>query len=276
MDIFQKITNFYHATKNEKTIIGRSTFGRNIYAVKIGEGEPTGIAQYAIHGREFITATLALAHYKKGLPKGSCWIVPLANPDGCLLSEIGLASVEDETERTKLFALNKDSRDFSLWKANGRGVDLNVNFDAKWGKGVKNTRLAGSENYIGAAPFSETESRALKKFTQRIKPSYTVSYHTKGEEIYWQFLQPEKAKLRDRALAEIIARSTGYSIVSLSGSVGGYKDWCIQEFGIPSFTIEAGANMFTHPLKEESIENILTKNENVLYDLSMAIWEMER
>ncbi len=276
MDIYQKITNFYHAAKNEKAIIGRTTFGRNIYAVKIGEGQPVGIAQYAIHGREFITASLSLAHYRKGLQKGSCWLVPLVNPDGCLLSEMGLASVEDEKERANLYALNKDSKDFSLWKANGRGVDLNVNFDAKWGKGAKNTRIAGSENYIGVSPFSEKESKALKEFTERINPNYTLSYHTKGEEIYWHFSQPEKASLRDRALAEIIARSTGYSIVSLSGSVGGYKDWCIQEFGIPSFTIEAGADAFKHPLKEESFENILTKNENVLYDLSMAIWEMKR
>ena len=72
----------------------KSLCGRNIYAVKIGEGSPVGLAQYAIHGREWITAELAFAHYARGLEKGSFWLIPLVNPDGALLSQCGLSSVK--------------------------------------------------------------------------------------------------------------------------------------------------------------------------------------
>ena len=77
----------------QKQIIGKSFLGRNIYAVKIGYGRPTGIVQYAIHGREYITAELARSHFQKGVHKGSVWLIPLANPDGALLSQVGISGI---------------------------------------------------------------------------------------------------------------------------------------------------------------------------------------
>ena len=270
MCIYDRITTFYDGVKTQKAVIGRSLFGRNLYAVKIGEGRPIGIAQYAIHGREFITAALAVEHYALGLKKGSCWFVLLVNPDGALLSECGLHTAPTKKRET-LLKLNNGNADFSLWKANGRGVDLNVNFDAKWGEGTKNVRCAGSENYIGESPFSEPESLALKTFTLKIRPDYTVSYHTKGEEIYWHFFQPPTTLLRDKSLAERLSKTTGYPIVEATGSVGGYKDWCIQTLGIPSFTVEVGAEEFTHPLRENALPNIVEHNRYALYELSGEI-----
>lgn len=269
MDIYQSIGQFYEKANTEKCIIGKSVFGRNIYAVKMGEGSPVGIAQYAIHGREFITAKLAVEQYKIGLKRGSCWLIPLVNPDGALLSEVGVNSVK-KRYRNKLLQMNK-SEDFSLWKANGRGVDLNVNFDADWGMGVKNVYKPSAENYVGKQPFSEPETRALKRFTLQIKPDYTLSYHTKGEEIYWYFYQSGERAERDRKLAEELSALTGYKLAYAKGSVGGYKDWCIERLGIPSFTIETGSDEFTHPLKEQQLENILEHNLYALYELSARI-----
>ncbi len=269
MDIYQSIREFYKRANTEKRIVGKSFFGRNIYAVKMGEGSPVGLAQYAIHGREFITAKLAVEQYKIGVKKGSCWLVPLVNPDGALLSEKGLSSVK-ERYHANLLKINK-SEDFSLWKANGRGVDLNVNFDADWGQGAKNVFQPDSENYVGEQPFSESESRALKRFTLQIKPDYTLSYHTKGEEVYWYFYQSGTTLARDRALAERLSALTGYSLAYAKGSVGGYKDWCIEKLGIPSFTVECGSDRFTHPLKDEGLTNILEHNLYALYELSARI-----
>ena len=268
MDIYQTVSKFYQSVQTKKAIIGKSTFGRKIYAFKIGDGAPVGIAQYAIHAREYITSYLALKHFQVGLFKGSFWIIPLVNPDGATLSQTGLQSVRRESDKRKLLALNGNSADFSLWKANGRGVDLNVNFDARWGTGAKNTRCAGSENYIGKKPFSEPETRALKNFTQKINPDYTVSYHTKGEEIYWYFYQSMRTCPRDKRLAFALSRSTGYPLSLAKGSAGGYKDWCIQALGIPSFTVEAGDDQLCHPLGLETLDDIVEKNANALYDLS--------
>lgn len=269
MDIYQTVEQFFSTVQTEKAIIGKSVLGRNLYAVKIGDGSPVGIAQYAMHGREYITARLAFEHYRVGVKKGSFWLIPLVNPDGALLSELGLDSVKREKEKARLFELNK-STDFSLWKANARGVDLNVNFAARWGKGAKNLRTAGAENYIGERPFSEPETRALKAFTEYIRPDYTVSYHTKGEEIYWYFYQSMRVCARDKALALALSRSTGYPLCMAKNSVGGYKDWCIQRLGIPAFTIEAGKDEYPHPLGEEALRDMNEKNGYALYDLSGA------
>ncbi len=272
MDIYEKTKSFYECWQGEKTVIGKSVLGRNIYAVKVGEGEPIGLSQYAMHGREFITAELAFLHAKVGVKRGSVWIIPLVNPDGALLSEVGLVSVKTQKERDRLLALN-GGEDFSLWKANANGVDLNVNFPARWGKGVKNTRVAGGENYIGAKPFSEPESLALKKFTEKVAPKFTLSYHTKGEEIYWYFSQSIRDCYRDKTLALILSKSTGYPLAMAKGSAGGYKDWCILKWKIPSFTIEVGADCLVHPIREEGLENILRKNKRALFDLSKAFEE---
>ena len=272
VDIYQWTKEFYESVTTEKLVIGKSVFGRDIFAVKIGEGEPVGIVQYAIHGREYITARLARVHYEVGTAQGSCWLLPLVNPDGALLAEVGLSSIPKEKRET-LLALNGGKKDFFLWKANGNGVDLNVNFAARWGKGEKNVRAAGRENYIGKTPFSEPETRALRTFTEKVRPAYTVSYHTKGEEIYWYFYQPIRACCRDKRLALALSESTGYPLRYARGSVGGYKDWCIQRYGIPAFTIEAGKDVFSHPLGEREFVDVAEKNRYALYRLSE---EMEK
>ncbi len=266
MDIYAEVQAFFKRVKTEKRIIGKTYFGRDIYAVKMGEGQPVGIAQYGIHGREYITAKLAFAHYVHGVKRGSYWLIPLANPDGALLSQVGIVSVP-KAERGRLIDCNRGADNFSLWKANGRGVDLNVNFAARWGKGAKNSPKAGAENGIGTRAFSERETQALRDFTREIKPDFTVSYHTKGEEIYWRFYQSSRTCPRDFALAKALSASTGYPLKEAKGSVGGYKDWCIQSLKIPAFTVETGRDSLLHPIGEEGLQDIIEKNEKSLDDL---------
>jgi g-D-glutamyl-meso-diaminopimelate peptidase len=267
MDIYQEISELFSTTSLPKRIIGKSVLGRNIYAFQIGKGYPVGIAQYALHGREWVTAKLALHHIRMGIQTGSFWIIPLANPDGALLSQQGLYSVSDEKRKEYLVRLN-GGKDFALWKANARGVDLNVNFDARWGTGTQNVRKRGPENCIGTRPFSEKETRALARFTKEMNPNYSLSYHTKGEEIYWYFYQSLHTCPRDKRLAEVISTSTGYPLRETKNSAGGYKDWCIQTLKIPSFTIEVGEDIRSHPLTEKDFEDIRIKNENTLNDLA--------
>lgn len=269
MNIYEYVTDFYEGRKEEKKSIGKTPFGRTIYAMKRGEGAPVGIAIYAIHGREYITAKLAVAQFLRGVQKGSCWFLPLVNPDGALLSQIGLSSAPDEAKEN-LLQWN-GGENFSLWKANGRGVDLNVNFPAKWGTGQKNVKTEGAENYVGKSPCSEEETRALCQFTEEVHPDYTVSYHTKGEEIYWYFHQSSGYVKRDLRLAKTLSACTGYPLKEVEGSVGGYKDWCIERLKIPAFTIEVGREECTHPLGEEALEEIIIKNVDAIYALSGRI-----
>lgn len=222
--IYEKIAKFYESYSGRKCVIGYSFKGKEIFAFHIGS--PTGrqfISTYAIHGREWITAKLALKHINIGVDKGGGWIIPLVNPDGAAISE-GIRP---------------------MWKANARGVDLNCNFDADWGSGRLNTKRRGAENCIGDYPFSESETKALKEFTQKIRPFVTFSFHTKGEEIYWQYNGQG-----DENGAEILAEETGYKPKIIYGSAGGYKDWCIQKLNIPAYTIECASDSSEHPITD--------------------------
>ncbi len=239
--------------------------------MKIGDGKPVGLAQYALHGREYITAELAFAQYREGVYQGSLWLLPLTNPDGALLAQVGLQTAPKEAQNSLLSINGRE--DFSLWKANGRGVDLNVNFPARWGRGEGNVYSPASQGYIGKTPLSEPESIALQKFTEQIRPDYTVSYHTKGEEIYWYFHQSLRTCPRHKSLALALSRSTGYPLAYTKNSVGGYKDWCILRWNIPSFTVEVGKDSLPHPLGEEAIADIIERNGRSLYDLSKEFVE---
>lgn len=267
MNIYDDLRRFYDGYQGEKRIIGTSCEGRKLYAFFIGRHEgPVAVSQYAIHAREWITAYLALAHIRRGTERGGAWVVPLANPDGALLCTEGISSVGADWRRQLLLRVNKGC-DFTLWKANAEAVDLNVNFDARWGTGKRNVTHPAAEGYIGTKPFSAPESLALKDFTYAVRPDFTISWHTKGEEIYWRFHQPLLRALRDKRYARLLRASTGYRLRETPHSAGGYKDWCVERLKIPAFTVEAGSDALAHPLGFSALGGLLKKNYNAVADL---------
>lgn len=272
MNIYRTIREFYTSYRGEKRTIGQSAEGRFLFAFFVGEqyGE-IGIFQYAMHAREWVTALLALEHIKRGIDHGGIWFIPLVNPDGALLSTNGIRSVKEHARREKLLRLNGE--DFSLWKANADCVDLNVNFPARWGKGAYNVRVPAPQGYIGTEPLCAPESRALAEFTKSMGVSYTVSFHTKGEEIYWRFGQEGKRAERDFAYAKALSESTGYPLAEAPDSTGGYKDWCVESLHIPAFTVEAGSDLRKHPLGEEALPEIVGRCGNAARDLTEFIWK---
>lgn len=262
------------------------------------------LIQAGIHAREYVTTFLVfklIEHYNtqiyrelSKLPTSKnhpylqlnyeLYFVPNSNVDGFRLSVEGLNFLEsdylskkttncnNETKirqiKDNLLKYNLGNKDFSLWKANANGVDLNVNFDAKFGTGIKNTNKLGAENCIGPAPLSEPESRALSKLTNKIKPDLTISYHSKGQEIYYQFFQDEHRLARDKEIAQIIAKTTKYKINDVSStSSGGYKDYCIEKLQIPAFTIEVGNDALSHPLKIADAKQIYKENKYVIHNI---------
>lgn len=265
MNVYEEVESFYKSYRGEKKIIGFSCEGRKLYAFFVGEHvSPVGISQYAMHAREWATAYLALHHIRRGVARGGVWFVPLANPDGALLSEVGLSSVSEE--RRPL--LERLGGDYRLYKCNAEGVDLNNNFDARWGSGAGNKRQPASQGYIGAFPHSAPETQALVRFTEETSPDFTLSWHTKGEEIYWRFFQTGRRALRDKRLAKLLKKSTGYPLRETPASAGGYKDWCIEKLGIPAFTIETGSDLLTHPLGRESVAGLVLRCGETVHDFT--------
>ncbi len=247
--------------------IGTSTLGQNIPYVFVGQKNGNYmIAQASMHAREHITALLCLCQAKHLLTNqlnmlGGIYFVPMANPDGVRLCQEGVGWIDDKVTKTNLVAINGGKHDFSLWKANANGVDINVNFDADWGKGKQNVYCKAGQNYVGKSACSEKETLALVDFTQKVSPLVTLSYHCKGEVVYWYFGQTRHRKWRDNRYAKAIAQHTGYALVDdTAGSVGGYKDWCIQSLRIPAYTIEVGCDDFEHPFPYSQFEKILQQN----------------
>ena len=136
----------------EIRVIGYSAFGREIIAARAGDGKKRIIATAAIHARENVTASLVAEAALNYTGNATVWFIPLVNPDGAELVAQGAAAFGGEGEY--LIALNGGSRDFQKWKANARGVDLNVNFDAKFGEGRQNVFSPAPENYVGEYPCS--------------------------------------------------------------------------------------------------------------------------
>ena len=255
MRVLDRISEFYQNFNGEKKIIGKSLFGLPIYCVCIKKTDfPVIIVQYAIHAREHITSLLCLKQiedFSRFGSLGTIYFLPLVNPDGVSVCE-----------------------NFNgLYKANGRGVDLNVNFPARWGGGKSNSTVAGDSDFIGEFPLSEPESRLLCDFTLKTKPDLTVSYHSKGEEIYWEFGQKGERRKRDKFIAQNVAKSTGYKLKLTPNSAGGYKDGCVQELKIPALTIEVGADELTHPIGEGFLAEIYQKNKRVLNVLIQVLTE---
>jgi hypothetical protein len=156
------------------------------------------------------------------------------------------------------------SGDFSLWKASARAADLNCNFPARWGMGAENVKEPAAESWPGPYPASEPETRALIDFTLKVRPKITISYHSKGREIYWRFHQAEPALSRDRRLAEALASATGYRLIDGDrNSAGGYKDWCVETLKIPAFTIEIADDRHAHPVPYSALPEESERNRGV-------------
>lgn len=237
--------------------IGSSVYGNKLYFAHMGaENGRQIIITGGIHARENVTCALvikqAFSLIGRALSVGF-YFLPMLNPDGALLIENGNIAPNFIKE------INGGD-DFSLWKANGRAVDLNLNFDAKFGKGKGNRFSPAPHGYVGERPFSEPETAALRDFTLKVKPVFTISYHALGREVYWYFGQERD----DRAAAKAIADFLNYKLVDGDlGSAGGYKDWCVT-VGIPAVTIEIGRDGLTHPLKESDVSEDIERNISLL------------
>lgn len=270
---FKTWLNNIQSDKIEKKIIGKSVMSNNIYAIEIenDSSAPWAIITGAIHAREHLSCNLICRLIEDYIGNNiktniNLAFVPLVNPDGANIAINGI----DRLSKTRHRMLKKinGSNNFSLYKSNARGVDLNNNFPANWETQFSNKKEPSSSGYYGKFPLSEPESKALAKFTKKLNPFLSISYHLKGEEIYFDFFQNKQNFERDKKMAEVFAHSTGYKIKSTQKtSSGGYKDWCVLN-NISALTIELGNDKFSHPYPQNELENIYNKNKNFFEDIN--------
>ncbi|MCL6604367.1 MAG: LysM peptidoglycan-binding domain-containing protein [Paenibacillus sp.] len=248
----------------EKDIIGYSVLGKPLHLIKIGRGSRHLHVNAALHANEWLTSPCLMSfveEYATAYARGdrwnghspqewfnnwTIWAVPMANPDGVELVQEGAGP--DHIHFDNLMKWNGGRLGFRHWKANIRGVDLGDQFPAHWEEETSRRGVRGPapRDYSGLAPLCEPEAAALAALADKIPGDAAVSLHSQGGEIYWNYrgYEPEESE----ALAKRMAEASGYRAVKLTGSDAGYKDWFIQKFHKPGFTVELGIGKNPLPL----------------------------
>jgi g-D-glutamyl-meso-diaminopimelate peptidase len=246
-------------------MIGNSILGKEIPELLIGSGSKRIHYNGSFHANEWITTAvlmtllndycLSLTNQNpiRGLltlplyRQTTLSLVPMVNPDGVDLVLNG--PPENETWANRVVELNGGSTDFSGWKANIRGVDLNDQFPARWElEKARNPSQPGPRDYVGERPLSEPEAIAMADLTRRRDFARVLAFHTQGEVIYWGFenLEPPESE----TIVNEFGRVSGYQPVKTIESYAGYKDWFIQDWRRPGFTVELGSGINPLPLTQ--------------------------
>ena len=256
----------------ETQTLASTAFGRPIQAVTIGDGPRRVLYSAAHHANEWLTAAVLLKFiedYARALQDDAeiggirarqlyqdtaVSLVPLVNPDGVDL--VTGAVSEQEREQARLLSEFYPNIPFpDGWKANLNGVDLNLQYPAGWlrAREIKFSQgftRPGPRDYVGRFPLSQIEAQALADFTQRIDPALVIAWHSQGQVIYWQYggIRIPGAE----ALAQRFADVSGYRLedTPYNSSFAGYKDWFIQTYRRPGFTIEVGTGDNPLPLTQ--------------------------
>ena len=265
--------------------IGQSVMGKPIWYLKLGSGDNAVLYNASHHANEWITTPLLLKFaedlaeasaagenifdYSAAalLDYASVTLIPAVNPDGIDL-------VTGELQQGEFYRgagnIADDWPDIPFpegWKANIRGTDLNLQYPAGWEEAKKIKYAQGVQgpapmDYVGPAPLSAPESRAMYDYTLALSPRLILSYHTQGGEIYWRYgeCEPEGAK----KIGELFAKLSGYTLADPAqvSSNAGYKDWFIEAFDRPGFTIEAGRGK--NPLPVLDFDTLYQENLPIL------------
>ena len=266
--------------------IGKSVLGTPIYAIKLGIGQRKVFYSGSIHANEWITSVLLMKFIEdyciaytnnstlygysvKNLYRDvSIYIMPMVNPDGVDLVTGYLQNNISAYQAARLVASEFSSIPFpSGWKANIRGVDLNLQFPAGWEqaraiKFAQGFTKPAPRDFVGFGPLTEPEALSIYNFTLMHDFHLVLAYHTQGQEIYWQFQNYNPSMSFE--IGQKLANTSGYRLAKTpyNSSFAGYKDWFIQNYNRPGYTIEAGIG--ENPLPISQFDEIYKDNIGIL------------
>jgi carboxypeptidase T len=243
--------------------IGRSTQGRQLWAVKISDNvaidelEPEVLLVAGQHAREHITVEQAL------------YLL-----DQLTSSDPRIVDLISKTEVYLVLNMNPDGSEFDTrgefpryWRKNRQkpfGTDLNRNWAYHWGCcGGNVSRSPRSDAYRGKRAFSAPETRALRGFVrgrklggaQQIKAA--IDFHSAAELVLWPYGYTTKNTAKGMTatqyarlahLGRTMAHANRYKAEQASDlyiAPGELPDWLWGEYGIYAYTFELGpANEF--------------------------------
>lgn len=243
-------------------VIGESVCGRDIVHFKIGKGNRKIHINASFHGNEWLTTAILMKFVNEyclslsnnqqieGMKSIELYqeftfsFVPMVNPDGV---QIVLHGPENKY-KDKIEKINTEDVDYTWWKANINGIDLNNQFPANWHieKERKYVKSPAPRDFPGEYPLSEPESIAMKNLVIKEKFDIVVALHSQGKEIYWGYGGHEP--VISKKLVSEMERVSGYQAIKYIDSHAGFRDWFIMEFEKPGFTIEVGKGVNPLPL----------------------------
>jgi len=255
-------------------VIATTAFQRPVSTLVIGNGPRKVLFSASHHANEWIT-TLVLLKFAEELAQAiqsggtlggqdarqlaervTIYMVPMVNPDGVDLVTGAISEGNIQYDTARRLGENYPAIPFpNGWKANLLGVDLNLQYPAGWlmAREIKFSQgftRPGPRDYVGRAPLNQLETRALAEYTRYIAPALILAFHSQGKEIYWQFMDIQIPGAE--ALGEKMAQASGYTLADVPYASGyaGYKDWFLQEFRRPGYTIEVGQGENPLPLSQ--------------------------
>ncbi len=263
---------------SEKTSLGLSIEGRNIWHVKISdnpdeeEGEPQILYTALHHAREpqgmatvLYFMYYLLENYGKDpqvnylIENREMYFIPVVNPDGYVYNQ------------------TTDPDGGGMWRKNRRlnsdgsyGIDLNRNYGYKWGyDDIGSSSDPTSGEYRGTESFSEPETQAIRDFCESHLIRLCLNYHTYGGVLihpwnYVDMMPPDAILYTD--LASSLTEVNGYRFGPGGSSLGyifngGTTDWMYGEQStknkIIAMTPEVGPAFWPdpseiYPLAEEN------------------------
>ncbi|WP_226667448.1 M14 family metallocarboxypeptidase [Metabacillus litoralis] len=260
-----------------KQVIGYSVLNTPIYELTIGHGKKKIHMNGSFHANEWITTSVIMHWFQNylealvndhDLDGQSCIdlyndtklsLVPMVNPDGV---DLVLNGLPDHIEyEPSLLQMNDLSIDFSQWKANIRGIDLNNQYPVKWEieKARKLPKAPAPRDYPGDAPLTEPEAIALAELVKRSQFDRVLAFHTQGEEIYWGYLRKEPVEAEE--IVKEFNKLSGYKAVRDIDSHAGFRDWFVNDWRRSGFTIELGIG--TNPLPFSQFDEIYRKSKGI-------------
>lgn len=270
----------------EMGFIGNSVLAREIPYVKVGSGQIQLCYCASFHANEWITTPVLMKFIEQFsnayvnnveiygydadalFNKVSLYVIPMVNPDGVDLVTGAISQRNPAYDYAKHIAEQYPLIPFpDGWKANIEGIDLNLQYPAGWEKARENKYRLGfigpaPRDYVGAAPLTANEAKAVYDFTLEHDFRLMLTYHTQGEVIYWKYL--DYLPPRSLEIGRAFASASGYELeeTPYASSFAGYKDWFIQQYNRPGYTIEAGIGV--NPLPISQFSSIYDKNIGIL------------
>ena len=290
IDTILKLTEAYPFCRSEE--LTTTAFGRPIRTLVIGSGPRKVIYSAAHHANEWITTPVLLKFAEelaeaiqnggqifntdaKALAEAATiYMVPMVDPDGVDLVTGAIEPGGLEYEAARRLADHYPAIPFTDgWKANLLGTDLNLNYPAGWLQ-ARETKFSqgftrpGPRDYVGRAPLNQRETRALAGYTEVIDPELVLAYHSQGQVIYWQFEDYNIPGAKE--LGQRFAELSSYDLADtpFESAFAGYKDWFIQQFRRPGYTIEVGTG--ENPLPLSQFDEIYRDNLGILVTAALG------